>query len=49
MPNRPNVIWIFGDQHRAQALSYMGNPNLHTPNLDRMAEEGVRFTNAVSG
>jgi arylsulfatase A-like enzyme len=49
MPNRPNVIWIFGDQHRAQALSYMGDPNVHTPNLDRMAEEGVRFTNAVSG
>ncbi len=49
MPNRPNVIWIFGDQHRAQALSYMGDPNLHTPHLDRMADRGVHFTNAVSG
>jgi arylsulfatase A-like enzyme len=49
MPDRPNVIWIFGDQHRAQAMSHMGDPNLHTPNLDRMAREGVRFTNAVSG
>lgn len=34
---RPNVIWIFGDQHRAQALGCMGNPNLATPNIDRLA------------
>lgn len=46
---RPNVIWIFGDQHRAQAMGYTGNPNLATPNLDSMAASGVRFTNAVSG
>ncbi len=46
---RPNVLWIFGDQHRAQATGYMGDPNVHTPHLDRMAQEGVRFTNAVSG
>ncbi len=48
-PARPNVIWIFGDQHRAQAMGYTGNPNLATPNLDAMAASGVRFTNAVSG
>ncbi|MBN1876442.1 MAG: hypothetical protein JXA33_19615 [Anaerolineae bacterium] len=23
---RPNVIWVFGDQHRAQATGYMGDP-----------------------
>lgn len=34
---RPNIIWIFGDQHRAQALSCMGDPNLQTPHLDRLA------------
>lgn len=28
---RPNVIWIFGDQHRAQAQGHMGDPNLCTP------------------
>ena len=49
MSEKPNVIWIFGDQHRAQALSYMGDPNVHTPHLDRMARDGVRFSNAVSG
>jgi arylsulfatase A-like enzyme len=33
----PNVIWIFGDQHRAQALSVMEDPNVQTPNIDRLA------------
>ena len=46
---RPNVIWIFGDQHRAQATGYAGDSNVHTPNLDRLAAEGVTFTRAVSG
>ena len=46
---RPNLIWIFGDQHRAQALSCNGDPNLATPNIDRMSTEGVNFTSAVSG
>jgi arylsulfatase A-like enzyme len=47
--SKPNVIWIFGDQHRAQSLGCYGDPNLHTPNIDRLAAEGVRFTAAVSG
>ncbi|MFW6062267.1 MAG: sulfatase [Planctomycetota bacterium] len=46
---RPNVVWVFGDQHRGQALSCMGDPNLNTPNIDRMAREGIQFPNAVSG
>jgi len=46
---RPNVIWVFGDQHRGQALSCMGDPNVSTPNIDRLAAEGVHFTNAVMG
>ena len=37
---RPNILWILGDQHRAQALSGMGDPNLRTPNLDRMIGAG---------
>lgn len=32
----PNIIWLISDQHRAQALSGMGDPNLQTPTLDRM-------------
>ncbi|MFB3825410.1 MAG: sulfatase [Bryobacteraceae bacterium] len=46
---KPNVIWIFGDQHRAQAMGCAGDPNAHTPHLDTMAAQGVRFTAAVSG
>ena len=46
---QPNMIWIFGDQHRAQALGCMGDPNVTTPHLDRMAEEGLNLTTAVSG
>lgn len=46
---RPNVIWIFGDQHRGQAVGYAGDPNVSTPNLDRMAAEGIAFTGAVAG
>src|SRR5699024_7737471 len=46
---RPNVIWIFGDQHRAQALSCNGNPNVRTPNIDTLAATGVNFNQAVSG
>lgn len=46
---RPNVIWIFGDQHRAQSLGYRGDPNLKTPHIDQLAARGVRFDCAVAG
>ena len=46
---RPNIIWIFGDQHRAHATGYRGDPNLKTPQMDRLANQGVRFDCAVSG
>lgn len=42
----PNIIYIMTDQHSANALSCAGNPYLKTPNIDRFAEHGVRFTNA---
>ena len=49
-PNpRPNVLWILGDQFRAQALASNGDPNARTPNLDRAAINGVTFTNHISG
>ena len=48
-PRRANVIWIFGDQHRGQAQGHMGDPNLATPCIDRLADEGVTFTRAVAG
>ena len=49
VPGRPNVIWVFGDQHRAQSTGYMGDPNVATPNIDRLATEGAVFTAACSG
>ena len=41
-----NVLWIMADQLRWDYLSCYGHPHLHTPHLDRLAERGVRFTNA---
>lgn len=49
MAQPPNVIWIFGDQHRAQALSCNGDPNVSTPNIDALAAQGINFTRAVAG
>jgi arylsulfatase A-like enzyme len=43
----PNIIWVFGDQHRLQVLGWMGDPNVHTPNLDRLAEQGLSSTAAA--
>jgi len=45
---RPNVVFVFADQWRASAVGYAGDPNVRTPNLDRLAAASVRFTNAVS-
>ncbi len=45
---RPNIIYIMTDQQSASAMSCAGNTDLHTPNMDRLAERGVRFTNAYT-
>lgn len=46
MDNRPNVVWIYLDQCRADVLGCYGPPFVRTPNLDRLAREGVLFENA---
>ena len=43
---RPNIIYIMTDQQSAMAMSCMGNTDLHTPNMDRLAAAGMLFTNA---
>ena len=43
---RPNLLFIMTDQQRFDAMSCAGNPVLETPNMDRIAREGARFTNA---
>lgn len=46
--NRPNIIYIFCDQFRRQAIGYMGEDPVITPNLDCFAKESAVFHQAVS-
>ena len=48
-PNRPNLVFIFADQMRAQATGYAGDRNVKTPTLDKLAGESINFSQAVSG
>ncbi len=43
---RPNILFIQTDDQRFDDLGCMGNPVIRTPNLDRLAEQGLRFENA---
>lgn len=45
-PRRPNLLFIISDQFRGDCMSCAGNAMLPTPNLDRLAREGVRFTDS---
>ena len=41
----PNILFILADDQRADALSCSGNRYIKTPEIDKLAESGVRFTN----
>ena len=41
---RPNILFLITDQQTISALGCAGNPDVRTPNLDRLAARGVRFT-----
>lgn len=45
---KPNILYVLADQWRASATGYAGDPNVKTPNLDRLAKESQNFRNAVS-
>jgi arylsulfatase A-like enzyme len=45
-PKRPNILFIMSDDHAYQAISAYGSQLIETPNIDRIAEEGLLFTNA---
>lgn len=45
---KPNIIYILTDQMRSTAMGCAGVEKIETPNLDRLAAEGTRFTNAVA-
>lgn len=45
----PNIVYIMSDELAYYEVSYMGHPLLRTPRIDRMAAEGIRFTQALAG
>ena len=46
--SRPDLIYILSDEHRGQAMSHMGDPNVKTPAMDRLANEGCSLSRAYS-
>jgi len=45
--DRPNILFVFSDDHAYQAISAYGSNRNHTPNIDRLAREGMLFNNAL--
>jgi len=45
---RPNLVFVFSDQQSFDMLGSAGNKEIITPNLDKLAAEGVRFTQCIS-
>ena len=45
-PHRPNVLFFFADDQRADTIAALGNPVIRTPNLDRLVRSGVAFRRA---
>src|SRR5215475_6400447 len=45
---RPNFVFILTDNHGAWTLGCYGNPDIRTPNIDRLAREGTLFTHCYS-
>ncbi|MDH7568201.1 MAG: sulfatase [Armatimonadota bacterium] len=48
VPERPNLLFVFSDQHRWCDLGCYGNPQVHTPALDSFAWRALRFENCIS-
>jgi len=46
-PARPNILFVFPDQHRPDWVGYDGDVPVRTPTLDRLADRGTAFRNAV--
>lgn len=47
--SRPNVVYIMADELGYYEPGFNGGTNIKTPNLDRMAAEGMRFKNLFAG
>ena len=48
MPPLPHILYVLSDEHSGFAMSHAGDPNVHTPNMDRLAAEGVSFRRAYA-
>ena len=48
MSGKPNVLLIITDQQRFDTIAAAGNPQIKTPNLDRLTREGTHFTSAYA-
>jgi arylsulfatase A-like enzyme len=49
MPQRPpHILWILSDEHRGQAMSHAGDPNVRTPVMDAMSASGASFKRAYA-
>lgn len=48
MADKPNILFLFADQMHAFAMGCMGTEDIHTPNLDKLAQEGALFRNCYS-
>ena len=48
MVAKPNILILMPDQQRADCMSYAGHTQLKTPNMDRIAREGMRFAQAAT-
>lgn len=46
MEEQPNILFILTDDQKYNTINALGNPHIHTPNLDKIAEGGFVFTNA---
>jgi arylsulfatase A-like enzyme len=46
---RPNILYIMSDDHDADAISAYSKKLIATPNIDRLAAQGIKFTNAFVG
>ena len=44
-PDRPNILFIYSDQHSGRVMGCAGHRQVYTPNLDRLARSGVHFQN----
>jgi arylsulfatase A-like enzyme len=47
--DRPNLLFVFGDQWRAQATGFGGNGDVKTPHLDALAEQSLHARNCAAG